>query len=129
MAIEALLRDEGVDALVISLFAIPRFETYTPDFDWLRALCRANRQFALRTGGKPVLFCVEGNEELRRAVAARIESQGFPVYPEVSRAIFALSHLSKYNLAGARHFQSDGHLAHSSKYASIPSGSLSRPVR
>ncbi len=97
VAIEALLRDEGVDALVISLFAIPRFETYTPDFDWLRALCRANRQFALRTGGKPVLFCVEGNEELARSVAARIEGQGFPAYPQVNRAIFALSHLSKYN--------------------------------
>ena len=57
--IEALLRDQGVDALVISLFAMPRFDTYTPDFDLLRA------------SGKPVLFCVEGNEELVRAVAAR----------------------------------------------------------
>jgi len=84
VAIEALLRDEEVDALVISLFAMPRFETYIPDFDLLRA------------SGKPVLFCVEGNEELGKAVAARLESQSFPVYPEVSRAIFALSHLSKY---------------------------------
>jgi acyl-CoA synthetase (NDP forming) len=84
VAIEALLRDQGVDALVISLFAMPRFETYTPDFDLLRA------------SGKPVLFCVEGNEDLVRVVAARIEGQGFPVYSEVSRAIFALAHLSKY---------------------------------
>jgi acyl-CoA synthetase (NDP forming) len=83
VAIEALLRDQGVDALVISLFAMPRFETYTPDFDLLRA------------SGKPVLFCVEGNEDLVRVVAARIEGQGFPVYSEVSRAIFALSHLSQ----------------------------------
>ncbi len=83
VAIEALLRDEGVDALVISLFAMPRFETYNPNFDLLRA------------AGKPVLFCVEGNEELVRALVGRIEGQGFPVYPQVNRAIFALSHLSK----------------------------------
>lgn len=83
VAIEAALRDEGVDALVISLFAMPHWETYTPDFDLLRA------------SGKPVLFCVEGNEKLVREAAAKIEGQGFPVYPQVNRAVFALSHLSK----------------------------------
>jgi len=84
VAIEAVLGDEGVDALVVSTFAMPRWETYTPDFDLLRA------------SGKPVLFCVEGNEELVREAAAKIEGQGFPVYSQVNRAIFALSYLSKY---------------------------------
>ncbi len=82
-AIETLLRDEGVDALIINLFAIPRWETYIPDLDLLRA------------SGKPVLFCVEGNDESVREAVARIEGQGFPVYPQVNRAIFALSYLSK----------------------------------
>ena len=84
VAIEAVLRDEGVDALVVSVFAMPRWKTYKPDFDLLRA------------SGKPVLFCVEGNEELVRKATARVEGQGFPVYPQVNRAVFALSHLSKY---------------------------------
>lgn len=84
VAIEAVLRDEGVDALVVSLFAMPRWETYTPDFDLLRA------------AGKPVIFCVEGNEDLVRAVAARIEGQGFPVYSGVNGAILALSYLSQH---------------------------------
>jgi len=84
VAIEALLRDAGVDALVISLFAMPGWETYIPDFGLLRA------------SGKPVLFCVEGNGEMVREATARIEGQGFPVYSQVNRAIFALSHLSKY---------------------------------
>jgi acyl-CoA synthetase (NDP forming) len=85
IAIEAALRDEGVDALVMGLFAMPRFETYTPDFDLLWA------------SGKPVLFCVEGNEELVRKATARIEGQGFPVYPQVNRAIFVLSRLSQHH--------------------------------
>jgi acyl-CoA synthetase (NDP forming) len=83
VAIEALLGDEGVDALIINLFAMPGWETYAPDFD------------LLRDSGKPVLFCVEGNEELVREATARIEGQGFPVYPQVNRAISALSYLSK----------------------------------
>jgi acyl-CoA synthetase (NDP forming) len=66
------------------VFAMPRWETYTPDFDLLRAF------------GKPVLFCVEGNEELVRTVAARIEGQGFPVYSEVNGAISVLSYLERY---------------------------------
>ena len=82
-AIKSLLRDEGVDALIINLFAMPGWETYAPDFDLLRA------------SAKPVLFCVEGNEESVREATTRIESQGFPVYPQVNRAIFALSYLSK----------------------------------
>ena len=93
-AIETLLRDEGVDALIINLFAMHGWETYTPDFDLLRA------------SGKPVLFCVEGNEESVREATERIESQGFPVYPQVNRAILALSHLSKYTRYRAR-----GHLS------------------
>ncbi|MFQ5812134.1 MAG: acetate--CoA ligase family protein [Anaerolineae bacterium] len=84
VAIEALLDDEGVDSLIINLFAMPRWETYIPDFDLLRA------------SGKPVLFCVEGNAELVREAVAKIEGQGFPVYSQVNRAIFALSHLSKH---------------------------------
>jgi len=84
VAIEAALRDESVDALVVSVFAMPRWETYTPDFELLRA------------SGKPVLFCVEGNEELVKEAATKIEGQGFPVYPQVNRAIFALSHLERY---------------------------------
>ena len=84
VVIEALLRDEAVDALVVSLFAMLGWETYTPDFDLLRA------------SGKPVLFCVEGNEELVREAVARIEGQGFPVYSQVHRAVSALSHLGRY---------------------------------
>lgn len=83
VAIETLLGDEGVDSLIINLFAIPRWDTYTPDFDLLRASV------------KPVLFCVEGNEESVREATARIEGQGFPVYSQVNRAVFALSYLSR----------------------------------
>jgi len=88
VAIEALLDDGGVDALIVNLFAMPGWETYTPDFDLLRA------------SAKPVLFCVEGNEESVREAVAGIEGEGFPVYPQVNRAIFAFSHLSKH--AGLR---------------------------
>jgi len=84
VTIEAALRDEGVDALVVNLFAMPRWATYTPDFDLLRA------------SGKPVLFCVEGNDDRIKEAVAEIEGQGFPVYSQVNDAIFALSYLSKY---------------------------------
>jgi acyl-CoA synthetase (NDP forming) len=92
VAIEALLGDEGVDALIVNLFVMPGWETYTPDFDLLRA------------SAKPVLFCVEGSEDRAREAVAKIEGQGtcpgrqvqgFPVYSQVNRAIFALSYLSK----------------------------------
>ncbi|MFQ5875638.1 MAG: hypothetical protein ACE5JL_17820 [Dehalococcoidia bacterium] len=63
---------------------MPRWKTYTPDYDLLRA------------SGKPLLFCVEGNEKLVREAAARIEDEGFRVYPQVNRAISALSYLSKH---------------------------------
>ena len=84
VAIEAALHDEGVDALVVSIFAMPRWETYTPDFDMLQA------------SGKPVLFCVEGNKRLVEEATAKFEGEGFPVYPQVNRAIFALSYLERY---------------------------------
>jgi acyl-CoA synthetase (NDP forming) len=83
IAIEALLRDEAVDALVVNLFAMPGWDAYIPNFDLLRA------------SGKPVLFCVEGNEEMVRETVARIEGQGFPVYSQVHRAVSAFSYLSK----------------------------------
>ncbi len=84
VAIEAALRDEAVDALVVNLFAMPGWDTYTPDFDLLRAC------------GKPVLFCAEGNAARVRQAVAKLEGQSFPVYPQVHRAISALSHLSKW---------------------------------
>ena len=84
VTIEAALSDEGVDALVVNLFAMPRWATYTPDFDLLRA------------SGKPVLFCVEGNDDRMREAVAEIEGQGFPVYSQVNDAVFALSYLSQY---------------------------------
>ncbi len=83
VAIETLLGDEGVDSLIINLFAIPRWDTYIPDFDVLRA------------SAKPVLFCVEGNETHVREAVAKIEGQSFPVYSQVNRAVFALSCLTK----------------------------------
>ena len=84
IAIEALLSDEGADALIANLFAMPGWDAYIPNFDLLRA------------SGKPVLFCVEGNEESVREAVARIEGQGFPVYSQVQRAVSALSHLGQY---------------------------------
>ncbi len=92
VAIEALLRDEGVDALIVNLFAMPGWETYTPDFDLLRA------------SAKPVLFCVEGNDDRMREAVAKIEGQGFPVYSQVNDTIFALSYLSKYVRLCARDY-------------------------
>jgi acyl-CoA synthetase (NDP forming) len=84
VAIQAALRDEAVDALVVNLFAMPGWETYIPDFDLLRA------------SGKPVLFCAEGNAARVRQAVAKLEGQGFPVYPQVHRAISALSYLSRH---------------------------------
>jgi acyl-CoA synthetase (NDP forming) len=84
VAIEAALSDDGVDALLVSSFAMPGWQAYTPDFDLLRA------------SGKPVLFCVEGNEKLVREARAEIEERGFPVYSQVTRAVSALSYLNRY---------------------------------
>ncbi|HID87900.1 MAG TPA: hypothetical protein EYP55_11090 [Anaerolineae bacterium] len=77
---------------MVSLFAMPGWKTYTPDgstelaevFDLLRA------------SGKPVLFCVEGNEELVREARTKIEGEGFPVYSQVTRAVSVLSYLNRY---------------------------------
>lgn len=80
-AIETLLSDENVDALVVALWASSSLrEPYQPDFRKLGDL------------GKPVYFVVEGP----RDATFEMELCGFPTYPDVITALNVLGKVVNY---------------------------------
>jgi acyl-CoA synthetase (NDP forming) len=85
-AIDALLSDENVDALVVAIWAVSEFaaSVYNPDFKKLKEY------------GKPVYFAAEGTRDAVFEIKNNYELNGFPVYPDAITAIDVLGKVTNY---------------------------------
>ncbi len=88
VAIEAVLADENVDSLVVSVIASKRWESliYRPDFERLKKF------------KKTIFFVIEGPRDLVFDLKNEYELNGFPVYHDVITAVNVLGKITKWSL-------------------------------
>ncbi len=88
-AFNALLEDKNLDSLIVVFFGLyrsfPMFETALSDITSIKE----------RTL-KPLLFSISGDKEATDEITKLLESVGFPVYPDVTRAIRAMAAMCEY---------------------------------
>ena len=88
-AFNVLLEDKNLDSLIAVFFGLyrsfPMFETALSDITSIKE----------RTL-KPLLFSISGDKEATDEITKLLESNGFPVYPDVTRAIRAMSAMCEY---------------------------------
>ncbi|MCS7118802.1 MAG: acetate--CoA ligase family protein [Archaeoglobaceae archaeon] len=84
VAIDAMLRDENVDSLVVVLWSSVLWKSYVPDFGELRNFV------------KPVYFVAEGPREEVYALKMEYETNGFPLYPNAIAAIEVLGKVTNF---------------------------------
>jgi len=88
-AFNVLLEDKNLDSLIAVFFGLyrsfPMFETALSDITFIKE----------RTL-KPLLFSISGDKEATDEITKLLESNGFPVYPDVTRAIRAMSAMCEY---------------------------------
>jgi acyl-CoA synthetase (NDP forming) len=86
-AIEAMLSDDGVDSLVVAVWAGSDLAgwTYRPDFSKLREF------------GKPIYFVIEGLRESVFELKNDYELHRFPAYPDVITAVGVLGKVTEYS--------------------------------
>jgi acyl-CoA synthetase (NDP forming) len=88
-AFNALLEDKNLDSLVVVFFGLyrsfPMFEDALSDITSVKE----------RTL-KPLLFSISGDKEATDEITKLLERSGFPVYPEVTRAIGAMATMCEY---------------------------------
>ncbi|MEG9194327.1 MAG: acetate--CoA ligase family protein [Candidatus Methanoglobus sp.] len=85
-AMEAILRDENVDSMVVAMDVGPFWGDYSPNFEKLRSF------------GKPVYFVLEGHRDLVFEQKNKFEENRFPVYSNAINAIQVLGKVTKYAL-------------------------------
>ncbi|MEM2086581.1 MAG: acetate--CoA ligase family protein [Archaeoglobaceae archaeon] len=83
-AMEAILSDENVDAMVVAMDVGPFWGDYEPEFKKLRSF------------GKPVYFALEGERNAVFEQKNKFEERGFPVYSNAINAIQVLGKVTKY---------------------------------
>jgi acyl-CoA synthetase (NDP forming) len=88
-AFNALLEDKNLDSLIVVFFGLYRS---FPMFEAALSGITSTRERAR----KPLLFSISGDKEATDEITKLLESNGFPVYPEVTRAIAAMSAMSEY---------------------------------
>ncbi|MDH5391274.1 MAG: acyl-CoA synthetase (NDP forming), partial [Candidatus Bathyarchaeota archaeon] len=88
-AFNALLKDKNLDSLIVVFFGLyrsfPMFEDALSDITSVKE----------RTL-KPLLFSISGDKEATDEITKLLERSGFPVYPEVTRAIRAMATMCEY---------------------------------
>jgi len=83
--IEALLEDDGVDSLVVCVWASRMFNVnYQPDYRRLKKY------------GKPIYFTTEGPRDVVFELKNDYELNGIPVYPDVITAVNVLGKVTEY---------------------------------
>jgi acyl-CoA synthetase (NDP forming) len=88
-AFNALLEDKNLDSLIVVFFGLyrsfPMFETALSDIT------------SVKEGTlKPLLFSISGDKEATDEITKLLEGRGFPVYPDVTRAIRAMFAMYEY---------------------------------
>jgi acyl-CoA synthetase (NDP forming) len=89
IAFSAVLQDENLDSLIVFFFGLQRSFLL---FD--RALSRLVT-LAKKTP-KPLFFSIMGDKQETDEITRLLESKGFPVYPEITRAVKAMSAMYQY---------------------------------
>ncbi|MEM4472389.1 MAG: acetate--CoA ligase family protein [Archaeoglobaceae archaeon] len=84
VAINAMLRDDNVDSMVVAVWASIIWKGYIPDFE------------KLKKAGKPIYFVIEGPREDVHNLRTEYELNGFPVFPNAITAIEVLGKVTKY---------------------------------
>jgi len=91
IAFKALLEDRNLDSLIILFFGLRRgFETVDRAFSSLASI--------IKRTAKPLFFSITGDKQQTSEIAELLESNGFPVYPDVTRAIRAMAAMCEYYL-------------------------------
>ena len=88
-AFTALLEDKNLDSLVVLFFGIRRGYAM---FD--RAL--SDLISITEKTPKPLFFSIIGDREATNEITELLEKRGFPVYPDVTRAVRAMSAMYEY---------------------------------
>ncbi|MHA2315207.1 MAG: acetate--CoA ligase family protein [Candidatus Hermodarchaeia archaeon] len=88
-AFNALLEDKNLDSLVVVFFGLYR------SFPVFEAALSGLASIEERTL-KPLLFSISGDKEATDEITKLLERSGFPVYPEVTRAIRAMAAMCEY---------------------------------
>jgi len=88
-AFKALLEDKNLDSLVTVFFGLYR------SFPMFEAALSDIKSVKERTL-KPLLFSISGDKEATGEITELLESGGFPVYPDIARAIRAMSAMYEY---------------------------------
>ncbi len=84
--IDALLKDDGVDSLVVALWASRIADmSYQADFQRFRKY------------NKPVYFVIEGLRDMVFELKNEYELNGYPVYPDVISAVSILGKVTEYS--------------------------------
>lgn len=86
-AINAVVEDEGVDGVVVVL-AVFKGMALPYDLDILKEERRLD---------KPLLFCIIRDKDYVELMTGVPEKRGFPVYPDIARAVKALAVMHRYN--------------------------------
>ena len=84
---EALLEEDGVNALIVYLMVTREFPL---DIGFIPSLCK-------KYPGKPVLFSVSGDKNLCEEVRERLEKKGYPVYLPVEPPCRVLATMYNYS--------------------------------
>ena len=86
-AINAVVEDEGVDGVIVVL-AVFKGMALPYELDILKEERRLD---------KPLLFCIIGDKDYVELMTGVLEKRGFPVYPDIARAVKALAVMHRYN--------------------------------
>ncbi|MCS7130672.1 MAG: CoA-binding protein, partial [Archaeoglobaceae archaeon] len=92
-AMEAILSDENVDAMVVAMDVGPFWGDYEPKFEELRSF------------GKPIYVVLEGERNAVFEQKTKFEERGFPVYSNAINAIQVLGKVTKYALKRYAHIR------------------------
>ncbi|MFN3384773.1 MAG: acyl-CoA synthetase (NDP forming), partial [Archaeoglobaceae archaeon] len=84
IAIDAMLKDENVDSLVVAVWASEFMSGFIPDYEKLRG------------HGKPIYFVLEGVRERVFELKNEYETNRFPVYPNAIVAIEVLGKVTQF---------------------------------
>jgi len=88
-AFNALLNDKNLDSLIVVFFGLYRS---FPMFEVALSNVNSLKERAL----KPILFSISGDKEATSEITKLLEGSGFPVYPDVTRAVRAMSAMREY---------------------------------
>jgi acyl-CoA synthetase (NDP forming) len=89
IAFSAVLQDENLDSFIVFFFGLQRSFLL---FD--RALSKLVS--ITKEKPKPLFFSIMGDKQETDEITKLLESEGFPVYPEITRAVKAMSAMYQY---------------------------------